>query len=97
MKRYAIANYLTRAQKQRAIEADYGLRGRDPQGCCPLGAALAQPGYPVPMSIDVANLLRLRESAWWRAAEVAAWEFIDAWDRGRIPADQLAAALGVEP
>lgn len=102
---YAIAQYLTDEQKQRACEAVYvplKVDGRLPRanGCCPLGVAL-WPGEsaacPIPYGVfDQLISLRQAENTHQDYAAVidGASIFIANWDSGRIT--DLYAALGVE-
>jgi len=103
---YAIAAYLTDEQKQRACEAVYvplKADGRLPRanGCCPLGVALWPDGDDrCPIPITVANRLAWlkqidpNDDAVFQALIDGSRQFMDDWDKGRIP--DLYAALGVE-
>lgn len=112
--RYAIADWLTDEQKQRAIHAAYGHHHhyRVPtteDGYCPLGLAIPETGSEAPSAERVA--LEIYHDAAYRAGIRedspeydgfhdrvldGAEQFINDWDAGLIPPDQLAIALGVE-
>ncbi len=96
--RYAIADWLTEAQIDAALAHEYGPI-RDVQSYCPLGRALNLVDHPAPPSSEVADVLlgyRVVD-AQWEAVSIAARDFINDWDAGRIPPADLAAALGRKP
>lgn len=111
MKVYEISRYLTDEQKQAILAHRYkatlsdGKGRRSADGWCPLGIAVQDEGKTPPGGYVASALTGQRvpddpacspDDNWLKAAQ-AAWEFIDAWDGGKIPPSQLPAALGVMP
>jgi hypothetical protein len=104
IKRYAIADYLSNAQKQAILGRTY-TKNKDgdvlcSQGRCPLGVAT---GTRTPLPATIADCLtsehgrpwRQRSPQWGAICE-AAIEFVADWDDGYLRAEDLPAALGVE-
>jgi hypothetical protein len=99
--RYAIADYLSEAQRQtitsRRYRPTYVVNGRPvvprcAEGRCPLGALTAA---PEPLAVEIAEALSV--PAHYRTnLYIACRQFMRDWDDGRIPPDRLAAALGME-
>lgn len=104
MPRYAIARFLTADERAYAAAAEY-VPTQLPFGeetvmwrtaanaACPLGMAIWGKGNPDPL--DVADTLSAYGRGEWRDIARAARAFMLRWDRGQIPPERLAAALGV--
>lgn len=107
MKRYAIAGYLTEAERLAACAAEYTSRESSDlyptpvteDGCCPLGVALRvnDPGASrTPPSGIVAASINRRCDVAIPILQLAAKDFMADWDTGGIPPADLPIALGLE-
>lgn len=94
--RYAIADYLTREQKERAVAEEYaGIPPVNKKGLDPLGVALGFRKMPTGEEV-VSEILYLRQDR-NRSKDVladAAWGFLFDFDVGKI--QDLSVALGLK-
>lgn len=101
MKTYKIADLLTPEQKRLALNAKM-YTPLDPTERCPLGWAFQtvdanpQCGEIVKLIAGVKERALPMPQPGYTAIVNSVNTFMDDWDRGRIPVEQLPIALGVE-